>query len=165
MVCPKDMKVGLHQFAAASLETKLDPIFARRSRHVVRHRRQLLSNSDHAVRVLATVHGIHSLAFGMPSREPCGAVSSDRHAEFRIFKQVQRESWSPGLWRPAYFSLLILLQLSDRPHGNVARYVSQDHKLMGVVSVQPLGVLRLNLRQDGGDEIDRFWRQRRLWIV
>ena len=122
VVCRKDMKVGLHLFAAASLETKPERIFARRSRHV------------------------------MPSREPCSAALSDRHVEFKIFKQVQRESWSPGLWGRAYFSLLILLQLSDRPHCNVARYVSQDHKLMGVVTVQPVGVLRFNVRQDGGNE-------------
>src|ERR1700758_1721685 len=120
VVCRKDMEVGLHQLAAPSLETKQNRIFARNSRHVLLHGRQLLSNSDHPIRVLATVYGFHPLAFGVPSREPCGAVSSERHEEFRIFKQMQRESWRPWLWRPAYFSLLILLQVSDRPHGNVA---------------------------------------------
>src|SRR5580658_8494456 len=63
VVCRKYMKVGLHQFAAAALETKQDQIFARRSRHIVRYRRQLLSNSDHPVRVLAAVHGFHPLVF------------------------------------------------------------------------------------------------------
>ena len=76
LVCRKDMKVGLHQFAEAALETKQDRI-ARLSRHVFRHRRQLLSNSDHTVRVLATVNGLHPLAFDMPSRESCGAIPSD----------------------------------------------------------------------------------------
>jgi hypothetical protein len=46
------------------------------------------------------------------------------------------------------FSLLIRLQLSDRPHRNISRCVSQDHKLMSVVSLQPVGVLRVNVRQD-----------------
>ena len=40
VVCRKNMKVGMYQFSAASLETKQDRTFAWRSRHVVRHRRQ-----------------------------------------------------------------------------------------------------------------------------
>lgn len=87
----KHVKVGLYQLAAPAFEPKQSGIYTGRSGDVVRHRRQILRNPNHRIRVFGTVHGFHPLALRVPSGQPGTAIDSSRRLQFRIFEEVQRK--------------------------------------------------------------------------